>query len=236
MPYTVTQGDVLSVGTDIAVVCIENTMLLSEEPISQRLGEAGGEAFQAALRRKRFLSVGRAWACEPCGLPFRHLLAVGTPQWRMGESNELLVLRLCYEALYDEARRLGCRSLATPFLSAAYYLFPQEDAVRVAREEAAKSEIETVFLAATEELYALAKQPIRKPEIVSYLGYYRDHAVFTLDNGQYARVDLRPELRIVNIRPYVEPCYYNEADPSYPRLAASEIARLRAIYDEVETI
>ena len=114
MPYTVTQGDVLSVGTDIAVVCIENTMLLSEEPISQRLGEAGGEAFRAALRRKRFLSVGRAWACEPCGLPFRHILAVGTPQWRMGESNELLVLRLCYEALYAEARRLGCDRLIGP--------------------------------------------------------------------------------------------------------------------------
>ena len=42
MPYTVTREDVLSVGTDAAVVCIENTMLLSEEPIARRLGEAGG--------------------------------------------------------------------------------------------------------------------------------------------------------------------------------------------------
>ena len=64
------------------------------------------------------------------------------------------------------------------------------------------------------------------------MGYYRDHAVFRLDSGQYARVDIRPEIRDVNIRPFVEPCYYNEADPSLPPLSAEEILRLRRIYEE----
>ena len=36
----------------------------------------------------------------------------------------------------------------------------------------------------------------------------------------------------VSIRPYVEPCYYVEADPSMRPLSSAEVARLRAIYEE----
>lgn len=100
MPYSVTQADILSIRADAAVICIENTMEVSEDPVSQALAEAGGETLQKALRRRLFLPVGSACAVDPCDLPFRHLFAVGTPQWRNGESNELLVLRRCYESIY----------------------------------------------------------------------------------------------------------------------------------------
>lgn len=231
MPYSVTEQDILSVPADAAVICIENCMEVSEDTPSQRLAEAGGEAFLSALRERRFLSVGRACAVSPCALPFRSVFATGAPQWRMGEACELVVLRLCYSALYALAREHGCRSIAMPFLSAAYYRFPQEEAVRIGLEEAGRANIETIFLAQTPELFRLSRKSYPKPKIVSYVGYYRDHAVFALDNGQYARVDLRPERRDVNIRPYVEPCYYNEADPSLPPLSEAEVSRLRRIYE-----
>lgn len=231
MSYRVTQNDIFSAQADAAVICIENAMAVCEDPVSQALGRAGGDALRTALRRRRFLPVGSACAIEPCALPFQMLFAVGTPQWRNGESNELLVLRRCYEALYQLARETGCKSLAMPFLSAAYYRFPLSDAVLIAREEAGRANVDTIFLAATQELYDLSQTPCRRPEIVAYIGYYRDHAVFQLDNGSYARVDIRPEMRDVNIRPYVEPCYYNGADPSLPPLAPAEIERLRGIYE-----
>lgn len=231
MSYRVTQADILSVKADAAVICIENTMAVSEDPVSQRLGEAGGETLRAALKSRRFLPVGSACAVEPCGLPFRFLFAVGTPQWRNGESNELLVLRRCYESLYALARETGCQSLATHFLSTAYYRFPLADAVQIAREEADRAKIDMIFLAPTQALYDLSQQPYRKPQILSYVGYYRDYAVFLLDNGNYAHVDVRPEMRSVSIRPYVEPCYYVEADPSMRPRTAEEIARLREIYE-----
>ena len=231
MAYFVTQEDVLSVRADAVVVCLENTMTVSEDAASQRLGEAGGVRFQEALRHKRFLPVGSACAVDPSGLPFRHVLATGAPQWRLGEANEFLVLHRCYQSLYALAKKLDCSSVAMPFLSAAYYRFPQEDAVQIAREEAECAGVETIFLAQTAELYALSQKPYRKPQIVSYIGYYRDHAVFKLDNGLFARVDLRPEIRDVNIRPYVEACYYTEADPSLPALPEREIARVRSIYE-----
>lgn len=231
MSYRVTQADVLSVKADAAVICIENTMAVSEDPVSQRLGEAGGTELRRALRRRRFLPVGSACAVESCGLPFRFVFAVGMPQWRNGESNELLVLRRCYESLYTLSREAGCQSIALPFLSAAYYRFPLAEAVQIAREEAERAGIDTIFLAATKELYDLSQRPYRRPEIVAYVGYYRDYAVFKLDSGNYAHVDVRPELRSVSVRPYVEPCYYVEADPSMEPRTPEEIARLRAIYE-----
>lgn len=232
MSYTVTQDDILSVTTDAAVICIENTMAVSEDPVSQALGEAGGEDLRRALTRRRFLPVGSACAVESCGLPFKLLFAVGAPQWRNGESNELLVLRRCYESLYRLARETDCRSLAAPFLSTFYYRFPLEDAVRIAREEAMRVNTDTVFLTPEQTVYELSQRPCRKPQIVSYVGYYRDYAVFRLDSGNFAHVDVRPELKSVSIRPYVEPCYYVEADPSMQPLTSAEIARLRAIYEE----
>lgn len=232
MSYTVTQADILSVKADAAVICIENTMAVSEDPVSQTLGEAGGVDLRRALKRRRFLPVGSACAVEPCGLPFKCLFAVGAPQWRNGESNELLVLRRCYESLYALARETGCRDIAAPFLSTFYYRFPLADAVQIAREEAMRADADTVFLAPAQAVFALSQRPYRKPQIVSYVGYYRDYAVFQLDSGNFAHVDVRPELRSVSVRPYVEPCYYVEADPSMQPLTPAEIARLRAIYEE----
>lgn len=233
MSFIITREDILSVSADAAVICIENTMAVCEDPVSQRLGVSGGEALLARLKEKRFLSVGRAWPFDAGDLPFRYLFATGTPQWRYGECNELVVLRCCYESLFALAHRLACRSLALPFLSAAYYRFPVEDAVRIGLEEASKTDVKAIFLAQTQEEYELSQKPYVKPQILAYLGYYRDHAVFRLDNGLFAFVDLRPERREIFIRPYVRACYYTQADPFLPPLPEEEVARLRRIYEEI---
>ena len=51
MSYRVTQADILSVKADAAVICIENTMAVSEDPVSQRLGEAGGTELRSVSVR-----------------------------------------------------------------------------------------------------------------------------------------------------------------------------------------
>ena len=45
---------------------------------------------------------------------------------------------------------------------------------------------------------------------------------------------MRPEMRDVSIRPYLEPCYYEgRTAPALP-LPAGELARLRAIYEAMD--
>ena len=231
MSYTVTQENVLSVDAEAAVLCIENRMLPCRNPVSIRLAEAGGEELASALKQKRFLPVGSVWAAPPCGLPFSRLLVTAAPHWWDGEFNELTVLRICYEKLYALAEELNIHRLAAPFLSASYYQFPLAEAVHIGLEAAAKSPVETIFIAETPELFQLGREAYQKPKIVRYIGYYRDHGVFLLENGMYAKVDLRPEIRRVDIRPFVDTCYHTGIDPSQAPLPPEEIARLREIYE-----
>lgn len=233
MSYRLVQEDILSVSADAAVLGVEMTMRPADGPVCEQLAGAGGEELRRAIRQVKFLSIGSACAVEVSALPFRHLILTATPRWLNGKCNELLALRRCYESVLDTAEGLGCRTLASPFLSAWYYRFPKSEAVRIAREEAARRELETLFVPGTEELYALGLAEYRRPEIAAYVGYYRDHAVFALDNGLFARVDLRREIRDVSVIPYFEACYRAGNNPLQEPLPVEEIRRLMRIYDEI---
>ena len=129
---------------------------------------------------------------------------------------------------------VGAETVALPFLSTWYYRFPQEEAVHVALREAERTDVRALFTADTPELFTLSKQDYRKPQIVSYIGYYRDHALFELDNGLFARVDLRPENVEADVIPYFEACYRVGNNPLQEPLPEAEIARLRAIYEDYD--
>ena len=234
MSAIVTQEDILSVKADAAVLSVEMTMRISEGAACERLEEAGGEALRRAVRRLRFVPVGSAAAVEPGELPFRKLLVTGAPRFLTGKANELLALHRCYESLFALADSLGLQSAALPFISTWYYRFPQDEAVRIALGEAEKWSGRAIFVADTPELYALSQTPYRRPQIVSYIGYYRDHALFELDNGLYARVDLRKEKREVALIPFFEACYRVGNNPLQPPLPPEEIDRLRRIFEETD--
>ena len=203
----VTLDDIMSLSADAAVLPLEMTGAPAEGKAAQALARAGGEALRDALRKLRFLAVGSAAVLDVPGLPFPNLIVTAVPRWLTGKANELLVLHRCYESVYALAQELGCRSLVSPFLCCCYFHFPQDDAVHIALRAAKGWEGETVFAADTEELLALSERPWQKPRILSYIGYYRDHALFALDNGLFARVDIRPERRDADVIPYFEACY-----------------------------
>ncbi len=230
----VTLDDIMSLSADAAVLPLEMSGTPAEGKAAQALARAGGEALRDALRKLRFLAVGSAAVLDVPGLPFPNLIVTAVPRWLTGKANELLVLHRCYESVYALAQELGCRSLVSPFLSCCYFHFPQDDAVHIALRAAKGWEGETVFAADTEELLALSEKPWQKPRILSYIGYYRDHALFALDNGLFARVDIRPERRDADVIPYFEACYREGNNPLQRPLSKEEILRLRRIWEETE--
>ena len=234
MFFTVTQQDILSVEADAAVISVENPIVIADGAVNEAIAAAGGEELKLAIRKKRFLPVGYAYAAEPGSLPFRHILVTAAPRWWSGEANELVVLHRCYTSLYRLAEELGCRSVATAFLSTNYYGFPKAEAVGVALAEASHAAAETVFVAESAEILKLSGKSYDKPKIASYIGYYRDHAVFLLENGQYAKIDMRRETRDVSIRTYVEACYFEGRTTPQTPLPEQEKERLRRIYEELE--
>ena len=232
MAVTITRSGVLSLGADAVVLALEMTGSAAAGPAGAELLRTGGEKLAAALNEAKFVAVGHAAELPDSGLPAAHLILTATPRYLTGKANELLILGRCYEAVFSLAEKLGCRSIALPFLSTFYYRFPQSEAVEIARRAAEKTPLEVFLCAETDALYDLARQPYQKPQIVSYFGYYRDCAVFTLSNGLFARVDLRPERVFADVVPYVEACYQRGNDPAQPPLPEAEIARLRRIYEE----
>ena len=234
MSYTVTQEDILTIQAEAAVLPLEMTGAPTEGRASQSLTAAGGEALRLALADQGFLAVGSAAALTAGELPFRHLIVTPVPRWLTGKANELLALHRCYESVFRLASELGCKSIAMPFLSSCYFHFPLEDAVHIALRAAEQWEGEVLFAADTEELLAISQRPWRKPQILSYIGYYRDHALFELDNGLFARVDIRPEKREADVIPYFEACYRQDNNPLQEPLPEAEIQRLRRIWEEFE--
>ena len=230
----VTLDDLMSLSADAAVLPLEMTGAPAEGKAAQALARAGGEALRDALRKLRFLAVGSAAVLDVPGLPFPNLIVTAVPRWLTGKANELLVLHRCYESVYALAQELGCRSLVSPFLCCCYFHFPQDDAVHIALRAAKGWEGETAFAADTEELLALSEKPWQKPRLLSYIGYYRDHALFALDNGLFARVDIRPERRDADVIPYFEACYREGNNPLQRPLSKEEILRLRRIWEETE--
>ena len=234
MSYTVTLDDILSLSADAAVLPLEMTGAPTEGRAAQALAQACGEGLRPAIRKAGFLAVGSAENLDFPGLPFPHLIATAVPRWLTGKANELLALDRCYESVFHLASELGCKSIAMPFLSSCYYHFPLEDAVHIALHAAGKWEGQALFAADTEELLTISQTPWRKPTILSYIGYYRDHALFELDNGLYARVDIRPERRTADVIPYFEACYREGNNPLQQPLTEDEILRLRRIWEEAE--
>ena len=230
----VTLDDIMSLSADAAVLPLEMSGAPTDGRAAQTLAAACGERLRPAIRRAGFLAVGSAAVLDVPGLPFPNLIVTAVPRWLTGKANELLVLHRCYESVYALAQELGCRSLVSPFLSCCYFHFPQDDAVHIALRAAKGWEGETVFAADTEELLALSEKPWQKPRILSFIGYYRDHALFALDNGLFARVDIRPERRDADVIPYFEACYQEGNNPLQRPLSKEEILRLRRIWEETE--
>ena len=216
MSYTVTNKPIRATNADAAVLAVENRMMVTDSPICRALLS---DDVEHTLKKRMFLPVGSADVLEASVLPFKYLIVTAAPRWENTRGNEILILHRCYQ---------------TPFLSTFYYGFPKKDAVCAAFTEAGKTRLHVTFIADSEELFKLSTGDLKKPVIRSYIGYYRDHAIFELDNGRFARIDIRPEIRDVTLIPFFEPCYVVGNNPAQEPLAESEISRLIRVYQDWE--
>jgi len=232
MSHKTVFGNILEYEADAIVNCVNSYMRGVTNAAEARFLAAAGEKIKEELGRIEFVQVGKVAVTDGCDLPCRHVIHAVPPRWLTGKAQEFTALHICYQNLYAEAERLGVKTLAAPFLSTDYYRFPWKDAIRIAYAEADKHDLETVFVTDNEALFEESKKPYVKPEILSYIGYYRDHALFELDDGLFARVDIRTEMQDVTVIPYFEACYRVGNNPKQIPLPPEEIERLRKLYEE----
>lgn len=231
MSCTVVLGDIYSIPADATINCIDDYFRGSSTETETRLASAAGPELQRTIEHTPHCFVTKNAVTPGFNLPCRYIIHACSPQWLTGKALELKMLRLTYRNAFETAVELGCKSITSVFLSVEYYHFPASEAVHIALSEAANSSLDITFVTENKDLFQLARVPWRKPEIVSYIGYYRDHAIFELDDGRYVRIDIRPEVTDVSLIPYFEPCYRTGNFPAQEPLSADELTRLRAIYE-----
>lgn len=232
MPYKTLFGNILEYRADAIVNTVNSFMRGVSNEAEEKFFSAAGEDMRRAMANVKFVQVGKVTVTEGYGLPCRCVIHAVPPKWLTGKSQEFAALHICYKNVFAKAEELGIKTLAMPFLSTDYYHFPWRDAVHIAYSEAEKTEMEIVFITDNESLLEESQKPYVKPAIVSYIGYYRDHAIFELDNGLFARVDIRREIKDVTVIPYFEACYRVGNNPKQAPLPEHEVERLKRLYEE----
>jgi O-acetyl-ADP-ribose deacetylase (regulator of RNase III) len=141
MPILIKSGDITEENV-CAVVNAANSSLMGGGGVDGAIHRAGGPAILEAcrkLRRDRYpdgLSTGKAVATTAGNLPARFVIHTVGPIWgRCGDEAACdQLLADAYRNSLEEARRLGCRSVAFPAISTGIYGFPAERAARIACE------------------------------------------------------------------------------------------------------
>jgi O-acetyl-ADP-ribose deacetylase (regulator of RNase III) len=139
MPIRIKTGDITQ-EKSCAVVNAANPSLMGGGGVDGAIHRAGGPAILEAckkLRRERYpdgLPTGEAVATTAGDLPARTVIHTVGPVWgRCGDAEACdRLLASAYRRSLEEARRVGCRSVAFPAISTGIYGFPPERAARIA--------------------------------------------------------------------------------------------------------
>ena len=95
---------------------------------------AAGPMLRLALARKKPLRVGEATITSGFFLPAKYIIHTCGPIWGGGEDGEDEELAQCYESCLALAKEYGCRSVAFPLISGGTFGFPNDDALRIAKD------------------------------------------------------------------------------------------------------
>ncbi len=133
MPLDIIRADITTLDTD-AIVCPTNRHLRAGSGVDRAIRKKCGREIDNALSRFGICEVGKALYIDGCSLPCKYIIYTVGPKWRGGNSLEEEKLREAYMSSLSVASSLNLKSVAIPLISAGYYNFPRELALRIASD------------------------------------------------------------------------------------------------------
>ena len=131
MPYEIVRNDITRMEVD-AIVNTANPRPVIGSGTDHAIHKAAGPELLEARKKIGDIAVGESKATRAFGLHARYVLHTVSPAWKDGEHHEEELLRKAYEAALELARKLRCKSVAFPLLSAGSYGFPRDKALLIA--------------------------------------------------------------------------------------------------------
>ena len=134
MPFKIIRNDITKVKADAIVNTVNPYGFIGRGVETAIYNAAGSEALLEERRKIGILYPGDVGITPAFNLYAKYIIHVSGPVWKDGRSNELDLLRQCYDKALHMAVENNCKSIAFPLLATGTYRFPEEIGVAIAVE------------------------------------------------------------------------------------------------------
>ena len=134
MPFKIIRNDITKVKADAIVNTVNPYGFIGRGVETAIYNAAGSEALLEERRKIGILYPGDVGITPAFNLDAKYIIHVSGPVWKDGRSNELTILRQCYDKALHMAVENNCKSIAFPLLATGTYRFPEEIGVAIAVE------------------------------------------------------------------------------------------------------
>jgi hypothetical protein len=134
VPFKIIRNDITKVKADAIVNTVNPYGFIGRGVETAIYNAAGSEALLEERRKIGILYPGDVGITPAFNLDAKYIIHVSGPVWKDGRSNELDLLRQCYDKALHMAVENNCKSIAFPLLATGAYRFPEEIGVAIAVE------------------------------------------------------------------------------------------------------
>lgn len=134
MPFKIIRNDITNVKADAIVNTVNPYGFIGRGVETAIYNAAGNKELLEERRKLGNLYPGDVGITPAFNLDAKCIIHVSGPVWKDGRSNELSILRQCYDKALHMAVENNCKSIAFPLLATGTYRFPEEIGVAIAVE------------------------------------------------------------------------------------------------------
>lgn len=135
MPFSIERNDLALMDVDAVAVPANVELRIDGGAGLAVAGAAGLDRVREACEEIGGCPVGGAVSTPGFALPARHIIHAVGPVWVDGKHGEQELIARAYASVFEEAERIGARSVAVPLLSAGTFGAPVEASFAIALAE-----------------------------------------------------------------------------------------------------